>query len=434
VRSIEEPSRDIPVVAEADVVVVGGGPSGLAAALSAARNGASTVLVERYGHVGGLATGGLVIYLDDWFDGAQRTVAGIAKEVVDRLRPLGGVVEPAEETLFKSDWALWKTHARWGFIAFHSKRRPKETTYCVIFDAEMLKYVAGEMLVEAGVILRLHSWAATALCDGERVVGVAVESKEGRQALLGKVVIDTTGDGDVFATAGADFVKGQYMATLAHRLGGVNTERALRFEQEEPDEFKTRTREVVQTLGGTWGELWWWHTGRDGVVWCNCPHLRDIDGLSVDDLTRLEIEGRRRILKNLDYVRVHLPGFEGAYVVDTACQADIRQTRLLVGEYVLTKDDVVSGRTFPDSIGRGRSYHIPYRTLLPRGVENLLVAGRCYSATPDAQKISREIPPCMVMGQAAGTAGAMAAYARTSPRAVDLRELRALLTSQGAIL
>ncbi len=432
--TVHEPSRDIPVVAEADVVVVGGGPSGFAAALAAARNGASTVLVERYGHVGGLATGGLVIYLDDWYDGPQPTVAGIAQEVVDRLRPLGGVVEPTPETLFKSDWDLWKSHARWGFVAFHSKLRPKETTYCVIFDAEMLKYAAGEMLLEAGVTMRLHSWVATALCEGERVIGVAVESKAGRHAVLGKVLVDTTGDGDVFATAGADYVKGQYMATLAHRLGGVDTRRALRFEEERPDEFKARTREVVRTLGGTWGELWWWHTGRDGVVWCNCPHLRDIDGLSVEDLTRLETEGRRRMLKNLDYVRAHLPGFETAYVVDTACQADIRQTRLLVGEYVLTKEDVMASRTFPDSIGRGRNYHIPYRTLLPRRVENLLVAGRCYSATPDAQKISREIPPCMVMGQAAGTAAAMAVHLHISPRLLDVRELRARLAGQGAIL
>jgi hypothetical protein len=159
-----------------------------------------------------------------------------------------------------------------------------------------------------------------------------------------------------------------------------------------------------------------------------------VDGLSVEDLTRLEVEGRRRILKNLDYVREHLPGFEAAYVVDTACQPDIRQTRLLVGEYVLTKEDVMAGRTFPDSIGRGRNYHIPYRTLLPLRVENLLVAGRCYSAAPDAQKISREIPPCIVMGQAAGTAAAMAVHAHISPRALDVRELRARLASQGVVL
>lgn len=433
-RTVTEPSRDIPVVAEADVLVVGGGPAGVAAAISSARNGASVLVVERYSYLGGLATGGLVIYLDDWYGGRDRTVGGIAQEVVERLKQLGAAVEPAEETLFKSDLMLWKTHSRWGFVDFHSKERPKATTYCVDFDAEILKYVAQEMLVEAGVRIHLHSWAASALKEGDTVVGVVTESKEGRQALLGKVVVDTSGDGDVFASAGAEFIRDKYTTTLAHRLGGVDTVRAVQFEEDEPEEYKKRTRQVKHILGGTWGELWWWYSTIDGVVWCNCPHFHDVDGLSVEDLTRLAIEGRRRIVRNLDYVRTNLPGFENAYLVDTASQADVRQTRLLVGEYVVTKEDVAQGRPFPDSIGRGRNYYMPYRSILPKRVDGLLVAGRCYSATPEAQRMSREIPPCMVMGQAAGAAAAMSAHSGIRPRDLNVQELRSLLAGQGAIL
>src|SRR6266545_370904 len=142
----------------------------------------------------------------------------------------------------------------------------------------------------------------------------------------------------------------------------------------------------------------------DGVVWCNCPHIPNLNALRVEDQTYVEHEARRRIFRALEFARANLPGFERAQLVDTAPQLGVRQTRLLQGEYVLTKQDVLSGRWFEDRIGRGRDYYYPYRSLLPRGVDNLLVAGRCFSATSEAQKMSREIPPMMVVGQAAGTA------------------------------
>ena len=161
-----------------------------------------------------------------------------------------------------------------------------------------------------------------------------------------------------------------------------------------------------------------------GVVWCNCPHMAGIDGLKVEDLTRAEIVGRQHIHALVDFVRGKLPGFERCFVVDVAPQTGVRQTRLLEGEYVMTKEDVVQRVRFDDSIARGRDYYYPFRALLPRRIENLLVAGRHYSATSQAQKISREIPPCMAMGEAAGTAAALALNAGVTARDIDVRVLQ----------
>ena len=262
---------------------------------------------------------------------------------------------------------------------------------------------------------------------------VVVETKEGRQAVEGRLFIDATGDGDVYAAAGAPHIKGAYMMTLVHRLADVDTARATRFEREHPEEAKRLNHQVKQIFGASW-DLWWLRTPRDGVIWCNTPHIHGLDGLRVEDLTRLEVEARRRFVKAAAWLREHFPGFERSYILDAAPQAGVRQTRLLLGEYVLTKEDIVERRTFPDVIGRGRDYYMPYRSLLPVGVDGLLVAGRHYSATPEAQKISREIPPCMVMGEAAGTAAAIAVGKSIEPRRVEVGVLQERLTAQGAIL
>jgi len=186
-------------------------------------------------------------------------------------------------------------------------------------------------------------------------------------------------------------------------------------------------------LGGAW-DMWWLLTPRPGVVWCNCPHIPGHDGLKVEDQTHIEVESRRRFLKVIDYARAHYPGFERAYILDAAPQLGVRQTRLLEGEYVVTKQDVIERRTFPDVVARGRDYFTPYRSLLPKSVEGLLVAGRCYSATSEAQRISREIPPVMVMGEAAGTAAALSLESGVSPRRVDVPTLQKRLVAQGVNL
>jgi len=235
----------------------------------------------------------------------------------------------------------------------------------------------------------------------------------------------------VAASAGAPFIRGAYMVTTVFRLGGVDTDEAERFQFDEPDRFHAIDREAKRIIGGCW-DYWWLKTPLPGIVWCNCPHMTGLDGLRVEDMTEAEFEGRRRIHALVDYVRATLPGFGRCHVVDVAPQTGIRQTRLLEGEYVVTKDDVTGRVHFPDSIARGRDYYTPYRAMLPKGVDGLLVAGRHYSATSQAQKISREIPPCMAMGEAAGTAAAMALTSGVRARDIDVAALQRKLRAQGA--
>lgn len=430
---IRETSRETPVVAHTDVLVVGGGPAGLCAALAAARNGARVTLTERYGHLGGLASGGQVIVLDDMADLHEKTVAGLCDEFVERLDALGAAVFPPHEDRYVSAEAAWARWGRWGLQDNYARTQPKTITYAVAFDPEAFKLVALDMLEPAGVDLRLHSTFVDAIVESGVLKGGIFETKAGRQAIMAQVVVDASGDGDVFARCGAEYELGTYIMTVVHRFANVDVNRAIAWEHAHPDEAARVNREIRSIYGGSW-DYWWLRTTIDGVVWCNCPHLPNLNALRVEDQTYVEREARRRIFRALAFARGQLPGFERAQLVDTAPQLGVRQTRLLRGEYVLTKQDVLSRRWFADRIGRGRDYYYPYRTLLPVGVENLLVAGRCFSATSEAQKMSREIPPMMVIGQAAGVAAALAIRERTTPRLVDRDQLQNALRAQGANL
>lgn len=427
---VTEAELSTPVVARSDVVVVGGGPAGVSAAVSAARNGATVTLLERYPHLGGLASGGMVLVLDDMTNGDEISVKGIAQEYVDRLSVLGLAVYPPVEDRRRSD-ELWHKWSRWGLFDFHSSGQPKPITYAVAFDPDGWKRVSNDLVAESGVNLRLHSWFSRPVVDDGHIRGVIVETKGGPQAVLGDVVIDTTGDIDVASRAGAAYASSNYIVTLVFRLAGVDFDTAERFEREQPREARAINRQAKRILGGAW-ELWWLRTPLPGVAWCNCPHMTGYDGANVVDLTRAEFEGRRRINDVVEFARHNMPGFESAYLLDVAEQMGVRQSRLLQGEYVVTKEDVVGRRHFPDSVARGRDYYTPYRALVPRGVEQLLVAGRHYSATPDAQRISREIPPCMAMGEAAGVAAVVALDAGVPVRDVDVARVQQLLRKQGA--
>jgi hypothetical protein len=430
---IREAARETPVVAETDVLVVGGGPAGLCAAIAAARMGARVILTERYPHLGGLASGGEVIVLDDMADLHEKTVGGLSDEIVERLDALGAAIYPPVADQFVATEAAWQRWGRWGLQDNYARTKPKTITYAVAFDPEALKFVALQMVDAAGVTLRLHSLFVAPVVEDGVIRGAIFETKSGRQAIMASVVVDASGDGDVFASAGAAFELGTYIMTVVHRFANVDVERAIAWEQAQPVEFARLDKEIKAIYGGSW-EYWWLRTTIDGVVWCNCPHIPNLNALSVEDQTYVEYEARKRIFAALEFARKNLPGFEHAQLVDTAPQLGVRQTRLLRGEYVLTKQDVLGGRWFADRIGRGRDYYYPYRSLLPVGVEDLLVAGRCFSATSDAQKMSREIPPMFVVGEAAGVAAALATRQGITPRRVDVAEIQDNLRLRGALL
>jgi len=429
---IQESAHDVRVAARANVVVVGGGPAGLSAAIGAARNGAQVILLERYNHLGGLASGGMVLVLDDMWDNhlQEISVRGTCMTFIERMAARKLATFPRSRE-WGDDPASYRQWGRWGTFDFHSQKTPHPVCFAAAFDPDAMKRVALEMVESLGIELRLHSWFSRTLVEDGQVKGVICDTKSGREAILADVVIDATGDLDVAASAGVPHVGGTYITTTVFRLGGVDTDAAERFEAEEPEAFAALDRQIKRILGGSWG-YWWLKTPLPGVVWCNCPHMAGLDGLKPEDLTRAEIQGRKHIHAVVDFVREKLPGFEACYVIDVAPQTGVRQTRLLEGEYVMTKDDLAQRTRFDDSIARGRDYYMPYRVLLPRQVDNLLVAGRHYSATSQAQKMSREIPPCMAMGEAAGVAAALALGAGVSVRNVDVRALQKTLRAQGA--
>jgi len=427
---IKEPEGRARVAARAGVVVVGGGPAGISAAVAAARSGLSVILVERYAYLGGLASGGMVLVLDDMCYRGEITVRGICAEMIERMQKMGLCALPPEGERI-SDAALWRKWNRWGVIDYHSLHQPKEVAYAAAFDPDGYKRAANEMTSEAKVQLRLHSWFSRAIVEDGKIKGVICETKAGREALLADVVIDTSGDLDVAASAGAPFAHESYLVTTVFRLGGVEVEAAERFEYERPAEFSAVDREAMRILRGSWSQ-WWLKTPLPGIVWCNCPHLTGLDGIRVEDLTRAERQGRERIEELIAFVKERMPGFEKAFLIDVAPQLGVRQTRLLEGAYIVTKEDIQQRRRFPDSVARGRDYFTPYRALLPRGVSQLLVAGRHYSATAMAQRISREIPPCMAMGEAAGVAAAVALEDGVTVDRVDVPRVQARLRAQGA--
>ena len=430
VKTVAEAAREVPVVAQSDVVVVGGGAAGTGAAVSAARNGASVTMLERYPHLGGMASGGMVLVLDDMTNGNEITVTGIMAEFIERMEKLGLAVYPPEEDR-RTDWEAFHKWRRWGCHDFHVHSMPQPIIYAVAFDPDGWKRVSNDLIQESKINLRLHSWYSEPIVEDGRIRGVICQTKTGRQAILGDVVIDATGDLDVAVGAGASYTDGAFIVTTVFRLGGVDTDKAERFQWEHPDEFAPLDKQARRAIGGSW-DHWWLKTPLPGIVWCNCPHMKGYDGLTVEHLTAAEFDGRERINRLVDFATKNMPGFENAYLLDTAEQIGVRQTRLLQGEYVVTKKDIMERRYFADTVCRGRDYYTPYRALLPKGVDQLIVAGRHYSADTDAQKMSREIPPCMAQGEATGIAAALALEGNTTLRNVDPRQIQQRMRQQGA--
>jgi hypothetical protein len=255
-----------------------------------------------------------------------------------------------------------------------------------------------------------------------------IESKSGRWAILGKVVIDATGDGDVCASAGAEFSADRHPwgINVDFRIGGVNAKKALEWQHQNPGPY----RGVLEDLKKKNCEITWFAGTSDDIVWGYSPRFHDVDGLSVRDLSLIESEARKKIFEALDYYRLNLPGFEKASLIDTASQIGVRETRKIIGEYTLKKEDVLLGIEFDNVIARGL-FDIPYGCLVPKDIDGVLTAGRCISITHEAHGNIRNIPPCIITGQAAGTAAAIAVKDNVKPRAIMLKKLQKMLLKQG---
>lgn len=460
IQTVTEPRREIPVVAQADVIVAGGGPGGLPAAIAAARHGARVVLIERYGFLGGLATAGLVAPILGHTASRSHTpiVEGLLKEITERMHALDGALPWADAC------------QEWG----------------VRFDPEALKRVADDMVAGAGVDLRLHTMVTDAIVEGTEIRALIVESKSGRQAVLGKVFVDATGDADVAHRAGAATTQGrtfdgrvESMGSFIH-IGGVAG---------ATDAQEKAAREALRQAMAR-GEFRFYNNGFTGSNTMArdqfSPNMTRWPGDStkICDLTEGEVKVREQVWKLWAFLRQQ-PGFEQCRILQTSPQIGPRESRQVVGDYVLTGDDVHAGAKFDDVVARGSWwidihcplghtypvhlctvecprqskcpfwaaehdksmrtkaalyppqddwYDIPYRCLTSSGIENLMASGRCISATHQGMAGARVMGTCIAIGQAAGTAAALAAGHSISPRQVDVAELRQVLQANGALV
>ncbi len=403
---------ETPIVAKYQVVVAGGGPSGVIAAVAAARSGASTLLIERYSFLGGTGTAGLMTCYNGFRNQREpqslQTVKGIPAEYIAELVRLGGVAEMDNYELnFRHDVAKG------------------DIPYTVPFDPEAAKLASLNLIQREGVKLRLHSWIAAPMLDGSRVTGVIVESKSGRQAIAADIVIDCTGDGDVAARAGAPFLgpasTGDRMPmSLMYRIGGVPS-----------------------TVEGAFGGI----RIRDRVVRWG-PGFGG-DGLDVENLTRAEVETRLKLWEQVEQIR-RKPGMESVALLDTPTSIGVRETRRIIGEHTVTEREATEGVRFPDVIAissnpmpsyKGKrhffqheGFDIPYRSLIPKTIEGLILSGRCISCEQGPFQSARSMAPAMAVGHASGCAAALAATTGVPPRELNIKALQKLLVSQRAEL
>jgi hypothetical protein len=463
-RKVRLPARTGMQGGEADVLVVGGGPSGLGAALGAARAGADVILVERYGFLGGNATAALVMPLMSFHNEMQAAAAYQANGDALRLLPtdhgpgepvVAGPLHDLLEALFATGGAVPPT---------------QETGYTVPFDPECYKLSTLDLLDGAGVRFLFHSLASGAMPAGEGAIGGAVfETKSGPVVVDAPVVVDCTGDGDVAAAAGVPYEVGRehdgltQPMTLMFRMVEFDRAGFGRYAMDHPDQWRGvhGLWELVAQAQAA-GEL---DLPREDILFFATPHEHEVSvnstrvsglGNDVWDLTRAEWITRRQMRQIVHFLRTRVPGFERSYAAQSGVSVGVRETRRIVGDYVLTGEDVLTARKFDDAIARGsypvdihdpagkgtvlkrlplrEAYDIPLRCLVPRGVDGLLVAGRCMSGTHEAHSSYRVTPIAMATGHAAGVCAALAARSGRPARTVPHREVQQELLRQGASL
>lgn len=447
-----EKEKEIEVIDNVDVVVVGGGPTGVGAAIGAAKAGASTMIVEAMGSFGGMWTNGMVITLggyNNWLRPYQRMVDGVMGEWLRRAEKRGG----AENS---RSWVLDS-------------------------DPEIMKTVADEMLLDANVKCLLHTWFADVIVEDNVIKGILIENVDGRKAIMAKQVIDCTGNGDVFARAGEAFTISDNMQPMSNCFffGEAEPNTHIKYEEEvlipigpEPGYLKGQTMEDYQSprrdidvdrvkmkeaqqkgefpeYGGPWfGGL------RERFPWVNTCRVY-ANGIKASELTKAEMDARTNIHKMMDYYRKECDGFQNSWVMASASMIGVRETRRLEGVYTLTGEDLKACRKFEDSIGMGSwpidihpakghsgqhdlylplPYQIPFRIMLPKTIDNLLVAGRCISVDREALGSIRVGATCGVMGHAAGVAAALSAKIGVTPRNLDYKLIQGELLSQNAII
>ena len=458
-QSIILPQRRAQLAAEVDVLVVGGGPAGIGAALGAADAGASVVLAERYGFLGGNATAALVMPLMSFHTDRPTLESGQAKLFPTDHGPgepvIAGVLERLLERL----------------IAMRGAIRPSlDTGYVVPFDPELFKGVALDLLDEAGASLLLHAFASDVLMKEGRIDGVIFETKSGPLVVRARAVVDATGDGDIAARAGAPYEIGRESdglvqpMTLMFRIADFEREAFLAYAREHPDQWRgvLGLWDLVQQATAA-GEL---DLPREDILFFATPHPREVSvnstrvtgvlATDVWDLTRAEFVARRQMRQIATFLQKYVPGFADSYVVQSGVHVGVRETRRIKGDYLLTAQDILGACKFEDVIARGsypvdihnptgkgtilkklppgEAYDIPLRCLLPQGIENLLVAGRCISGTHEAHSSYRVMPIAIATGQAAGVVAGLVAGERCGTRELRASRIQDELLRQGVNL
>ena len=446
-KTIRETARETRVCRTADVVVIGGGPGGIGSALAAARSGADTVLVERCGHLGGMGTGGLVTIIPNLSDfSGKQQIAGITQEWIDRLNLREAADYPKKEHWGSDDKKLVSYYQNRSFFNIREQR----VIYSVHIDAEISKCILQDMVEEAGVKTYLHAWGTEPVMDDNKVKGVIFESKSGRQAVLAKVVIDSTGDGDLLPYAGADFKmdieRTMRIAALSfsYWIDNVDLKKYEDYKNSHPKELADQIREISK-LGGHAGFLTSNLKNQEHVVWC-FPRYANSSQVDVEELTRVEFLGRKEMLITHDYYKKNIPGFKNSFIVLSNPQLGTRGARRVVGEYVVTEKDMNTNKSFEDTIAifpdvdRGKNSikypvtYMPYRCMIPRRVDNMLVACRAFGSEAIVNEYFNLIPHCIAFGQAAGTAAAQSISSGVDLRKIDIKALQASLKKQGVIL